>query len=719
MPLRRLATAIAGLALVAGSIACTRELSVPQAVAPVLTLRTLGPNPARAGDVLVAEYDVSAEPLECQAILGPLFSTCEIVPPRSCRCTALVPDDIPESVYAANLAATSSGGETRIFEPIGIDQKPPKIVSSKISVTQQANGYTVSALPAAVVDSISGTAVIRLFASATDPTPLATVALAVDGSIPLQSFTGVPPAELWVEAEDRVGHLARARAGNVAVTAGLAGRTRFRPTPVHLAPYFFDADGAPTALWPGTGAVAVGEALAAIAAGAAQVDDGVQAVTTAVFEPTNVVSLIVTPKPVTSTPVAEAWGATFQPVYDPARRRTVLFGGMKPPPPCFFSTGCPLDELYPPETWEFDGDAWTSVLVPGGPSPRSAPALAYDSGRGRAVLFGGAQSSSSSTSVQLADTWEWDGQSWTSVATPHHPTPRGGAHLVYDPARGRTILHGGSDGTSNCDGGFQSSCTGTWEYDGHDWTLLTNVAPSPTRAGSAAAWNAADGDVLLFGGDSYVTGMTFVYYGDFWRFDAAWSMYPLVLTVQSPPYGGCYDVARRVFQAIVDVPSHSLVEFPPSAFVSAPASALFYDAARRVTYSMGDATQMYVLDQRTPHARYAVQTFALDVASGATLGSLAIQYVGFGSGASGKGLALHAWNWATRSWDLVGANAAAAGDPTAAKTISASPPGPLDQYLDPGATRIWFMASAPASSATTESRVTTDYIGVQASYTLP
>lgn len=43
---------------------------------------------------------------------------------------------------------------------------------------------------------------------------------------------------------------------------------------------------------------------------------------------------------------------------------------------------------------------------------RNAHALAYDSTRGRVVLFGGADASK-----VRGDTWEWDGNSWSQVSS--------------------------------------------------------------------------------------------------------------------------------------------------------------------------------------------------------------------------------------------------------------------------------------------------------------
>src|SRR5262245_66106604 len=54
---------------------------------------------------------------------------------------------------------------------------------------------------------------------------------------------------------------------------------------------------------------------------------------------------------------------------------------------------------------------WTQVPVTG-PSAR-APAMAYDSQRGRTVLFGGL---TLFRAPPLGDTWEWDGSTWVQLA---------------------------------------------------------------------------------------------------------------------------------------------------------------------------------------------------------------------------------------------------------------------------------------------------------------
>lgn len=751
--MRRFALVLA----LASSAACSRELSVPPQTL-VLTVQSLGPNPAKAGDVVVAQYDLSADVVRCETNLGPMSTACVLVPPRTCRCSVRIPTSLAESVYSADLSAGSTAGTTRASVPLAIDQDPPIISAGQITFTQRPASWTVAATPWAIFDAISSTASVRLFGSAIDPTPLGTLALAPDGSIAPQTFIGMPPAELWVEAEDALGHVARARAVTVEVTAGLAGRVRYRSTGVHLAPYFFDADYDPTTAWPGVGVLTAGEAAEIVAAGGAQVGDLVQAVTTAVAETANVTAPAWAPMTTSGYPPSNgmafyaSWNAGvhlsqwFQTAYDPARRRTVVFSEFTPWS-CWGTVLCPLDVVNPPVLWEFDGGTWTSTLAPG-PFPRLGGAFTFDPSRGRFVLFGGLIDSGDT--LLAGDTWEWDGQSWTSVATPHRPDPRVFGKLTYDAARNRVLLYGGDGVQSNCDGGAQSFCTATWAYDGHDWTLLTTDGPPITSLLPAGLSYVPDnGSLMFFGGWSGTLAG-----GYSWTsvpvnaFDGAWHTRGTTTTCSCAAAGSCsssdglvYDIARRVMQ-ITGTGSGSQVwefarppDYPldggrhPGADVSIAAAEapshwpLFYDAGRRLTYAFGagGGTDLYVLDSRKAHARTATQSFALDVPRGAILSSISVSYVGSGAGASGNGLLLHAWNWMTKSWDLVGSHSAAAGAPTPARTISTALPGAPADYLEAGGTRIWLMVSAPPSdlAGSVLSQVSTDFIEVRASYTLP
>jgi hypothetical protein len=93
------------------------------------------------------------------------------------------------------------------------------------------------------------------------------------------------------------------------------------------------------------------------------------------------------------------------------------------------------------QTWEWDGAAWNQVVTANAPSPRSHCMLAYDSVRGRVVLFGGY-----AANTGFGDTWEYDGSQWYPMAPAHAPSPRYSSGLVYDAARNVTVLFGGGSG---------------------------------------------------------------------------------------------------------------------------------------------------------------------------------------------------------------------------------------------------------------------------------
>lgn len=166
--------------------------------------------------------------------------------------------------------------------------------------------------------------------------------------------------------------------------------------------------------------------------------------------------------------------------YDSARGRTVLFGGSAP-------------SSYLADTWEWDGTSWTQVAT-AGPSPRQFGTMAYDSLRGRTVLFGGL-----SGPVPADDTWEWDGSSWTLVST-GGPSPRAGHTMAFDSQRGRTVLFGGL--IRSASGGLVFF-TDTWEWDGVAWTQRATTFPGSAGFGGMAYDSAGDRTLLLWNADLY------------------------------------------------------------------------------------------------------------------------------------------------------------------------------------------------------------------------
>jgi hypothetical protein len=184
----------------------------------------------------------------------------------------------------------------------------------------------------------------------------------------------------------------------------------------------------------------------------------------------------------------------FGMAYDSARNRVVVFGGL--------TDGVGVTQ----DTWEWDGETWVNRTPTGlKPSKRSNFAMVYDSARGRVLLFGGADVNAQ----PLGDTWEWDGTSWVEV-TPASgsPTPRNDYAMAYDSARGRVVLFGGYAS------GFSQE---TWEWDGAAWNQVFPFGQSPDpRFFSAMAYDAARQKMVLFGGFGGSGQDTWEYDGTSW-----------------------------------------------------------------------------------------------------------------------------------------------------------------------------------------------------------
>jgi hypothetical protein len=169
--------------------------------------------------------------------------------------------------------------------------------------------------------------------------------------------------------------------------------------------------------------------------------------------------------------------------FDSARGVAVLFGGLAGAGPG-----------YSGETWEWDGRSWSLRSVTG-PSPRAYHAMAFDSARGVTVLFGGLANNTSDR-----ETWEWDGTTWILRATDGPPAQHLAA-MAYDSARAVTVLYSGSS-----DSGVLG---GTWEWDGTGqgaWTRRATGGPGPgtpsPRWGHAMTYDPVHEVTLLFGGNS-------------------------------------------------------------------------------------------------------------------------------------------------------------------------------------------------------------------------
>ena len=182
--------------------------------------------------------------------------------------------------------------------------------------------------------------------------------------------------------------------------------------------------------------------------------------------------------------------------YDSARGRVVLFGGHYDYLPSLLG-----------DTWEWDGSLWVERTPATSPTARAGHVMAYDSARDRVVLFGGYDESGGF----LADTWEWNGSTWIERTPATSPPARSWGAMVYDVARGRVVLFGGYNFVD-----LGSRLRDTWEWDGSAWIERTPATSPPARTGGAMAYDIARGRMVLFGGDG-ASG----YLADTWEWDGS------------------------------------------------------------------------------------------------------------------------------------------------------------------------------------------------------
>jgi cysteine-rich repeat protein len=186
----------------------------------------------------------------------------------------------------------------------------------------------------------------------------------------------------------------------------------------------------------------------------------------------------------------------FAVAYDARRKRFVAFGGT--------ALGFDGFDHHVAETWEWNGSTWTEIAIGSGPPARSGHGLVYDAHRDRIVMFGGA-----SEYEAFNDVWELDGATWQVRTTTVVPPQRSAHAMVYDPQRATTVVIGGK--AAALDGG--GPLGDTWEWDGTNWTPIATFSTPTRREGRVAAYHAGSGRILMFGGAAQETWQ-FGYEGD-------------------------------------------------------------------------------------------------------------------------------------------------------------------------------------------------------------
>jgi hypothetical protein len=175
------------------------------------------------------------------------------------------------------------------------------------------------------------------------------------------------------------------------------------------------------------------------------------------------------------------------------------------------------------DTWSFTGSAWNLInnglgpsYIPNvsNPSRLKAAKLSYQSGSGKAYMFGGKDF----IAHYVKDTWSWASPSTWAVLSPF-ATPSGRAYHAQASNATATVVFGGIN--------FENMLSDTWFFDGTFWNIVTpvgGVTPS-IRYGASMVFDSANNVFILFGGITPVG-----YNAETWKFNLSTSTWTQVVT---------------------------------------------------------------------------------------------------------------------------------------------------------------------------------------------
>jgi hypothetical protein len=136
---------------------------------------------------------------------------------------------------------------------------------------------------------------------------------------------------------------------------------------------------------------------------------------------------------------------------------------------------------------------WSRVISVHSPGLRTSAALAYDTQRHRAVLFGGTSSRNASINIFETNTWEWDGQDWYEFRTEIAPSGRSNHAMAFDSDKGKVYLYGGTDRNGK-------PLSDLWEWDGAAWHRLCPVCNPAGRSQHAMIYDPDRKKLIIYGG---------------------------------------------------------------------------------------------------------------------------------------------------------------------------------------------------------------------------
>ena len=181
--------------------------------------------------------------------------------------------------------------------------------------------------------------------------------------------------------------------------------------------------------------------------------------------------------------------------YDAAHHDLVLFGGMAQ---VATGKGGKAGFQAVDDTWTFDGSTWKEMRFaeePGFGYDWSAPTMRYDAATKTVLMYGYTRSTSEANTGIRAETWSWDGSSWTRLPAAGGPATIGS---MFD-AGGRLLLLAQAPGLV---GGRY--VTQTWAWDGASWTLLHPAVDLPAGLFANGAYDPDTRQLVLAGSDTWL-----------------------------------------------------------------------------------------------------------------------------------------------------------------------------------------------------------------------
>lgn len=171
-----------------------------------------------------------------------------------------------------------------------------------------------------------------------------------------------------------------------------------------------------------------------------------------------------------------------------------------------------------------DGLGWHRVLT-GGVGPRTQAVMAYDEARDEIVHFGGLDVATPSAATSVLTS---GATMWASRSPMTQPPARYASAAAYDVARQQVVMFGGNDGNS--------PLGDTWLWDGAQWVQAAPQNNPPASDGHAMCYDRLRQRVVLWGADPSAV----------WEWDGVdWSAIPASGPVINEMPGLAFDELRE------------------------------------------------------------------------------------------------------------------------------------------------------------------------------